>query len=162
MDAARHPLLVAQGAFRILGQRATEAGQPGLALWTDAGLSALRRFNAEQAEATAAFHDALAVLDVPAGATKADLFKAIERANAKLRGALEGSGLAALAVVFILAAVSHTSDGDEMARRAGGRRGRSRRRDDIVELCDGETGEDLDGVLFFDAVGKHPIAEASA
>jgi hypothetical protein len=167
MPVVANQLVVAEGAFRILEDRVTQAGQPGLTLWTSAGQMALREYQARRAAAQAAFDDAVAALDVPPGATRADLFRAIERANRRLKGLIETTGLACLTVLLCSAALGDGDDDDDLARRGPrGRTGR-RRRDDMIEICDGETGtpddSDLESAGFFSAVGSaFPEAEVSS
>jgi hypothetical protein len=137
--AQQSPIEVARGAVAILDVRVSEAGQAGLTLWTSCAAGALREEQRRRADATEKFHEALAALDVSGTATRAALFAAIERANRKLSAIVE-RGILVVALACIVAA--GLNGDDDLARKAP--RGRSgRRRDDVVALCDAETGEDM-------------------
>lgn len=134
-------LQISLGSMRILDERVRAIGQPGLTLWTEAGEQALQAHRAELAEVALAAAQAKEMLErVSARTSKAQIFAAIEEANRALAGALERLTLGGLLVVLLCLSLGNPGDDDDLARRAP--RGRSgRRRDDVVALADGETGE---------------------
>lgn len=138
------PLQRLGGSLAILDQRVRALDQCGLCIWTDAAREALHEEQRRRCQAVQAFHATLAELHVDAHATKAELFAVIERANARLRGLVETGMLSALALLLTAAvfAAGAGDEDDDLARRAS-RGPRGRRRDDVVALCDAETGEDL-------------------
>lgn len=139
--AAQDQLGIARGAFRIIENRLRERGQSGLTIWTDTGLAALREQAAREAAARERFQAALAALDVPRRATRAELFKAIEQANRAFGGLIDKAGSACLVIVLASAMFASGADEDDDLARRGPQARRGRRRDDVVEICDGETGE---------------------
>jgi hypothetical protein len=131
------PLTIAEGSFVILEKRVREAGHPGLSLWSSNGRAALKDHRAVLGAAAAELEIAHTDLLVDAKATKAELFAAIERANARLAGALER--LTLCTVLICILGASTFGDDDDLVRR--GPRQARRRRDGQVQLLDAETGD---------------------
>lgn len=131
-------LQIADAGLRIAEERAIIEGRPGLTVWTDTSRRALARhrqaIHAVASEIEAARADLFAAKQRGRG-----VLSALERTNRALAGAVERLGLCLL-LGALLHAAAFAGDDDDQARRVPRAR---RRREDVCEIVDGETGEAL-------------------